>query len=85
MGEFFDLEYIDSLENIHFCLGLIIFNSASLPFWIQFTFMLGANSAAKETVKPSIAPFDVDIIVWFINPCLAAIDENNRTDPLFFF
>ena len=51
---------------------------------IQFTLILGANSAANEIVKPSTAPFAEATIAWLGNPCFIATVENNTTDPLFF-
>ena len=52
---------------------------------IQFTLTSGASSAARDKVNPSIAPFEVETIVWFVKPCLTAIVEKNKIDPLFFF
>jgi hypothetical protein len=34
----------------------------------QFTLMLGANSAANDTVKPSTAAFAEAIIAWLVKP-----------------
>ena len=47
--------------------------------------MLGANSAAKDTVNPSIAAFADAIIAWLVNPLWAATVENKTIEPLFFF
>ena len=47
--------------------------------------MLGANSAARETVSPSTAAFVEAIIAWLVNPLWAATVENKTTEPLFFF
>ena len=44
---------------------------------IQFILMLGANSAANASVKPSTAPFAEDTIAWLGKPCLTATVENN--------
>ena len=43
--------------------------------------MLGASSAAKETVKPSIAPFADETILWLVNPFLTATVENKTIEP----
>ena len=50
---------------------------------IQFIRILGASSAAKATVKPSIAALADEIILWFVNPFFAATVENRTIDPLF--
>jgi hypothetical protein len=47
--------------------------------------MLGANSAANASVKPSTAPFAEDTIAWLGKPCLTATVENNTIEPLFCF
>ena len=46
---------IPSATILFFKIGSAIFELVKLGA-IQFTLILGANSAAKETVKPSIAP-----------------------------
>ena len=51
----------------------------------QFTLMCGANSAARETVKPSTAAFVDAMIAWLVNPLCAATVENKTIEPLFFF
>ena len=45
-----------------------IFDSVMLGA-IQLTLILGANSAAKLSVKPSIAPLAEETMLWFGNPC----------------
>ena len=52
---------------------------------IQFTLMLGASSAAKATVKPSTPDLADEIILWLMNPFLAATVENSTIEALFFF
>ena len=47
------------------------------------TLMFGANSAANETVNPSIAALVDAIIEWFVKPLCAATVENKTIDPLF--
>jgi len=42
--------------------------------------MLGANSAAKATVKPSTPDFAEEIILWLTKPFFAATVENKTTD-----
>ena len=51
----------------------------------QFTLMCGANSAARETVKPSTAAFVDAIIAWLVKPLCAATVEKKTIAPLFFF
>ena len=43
---------------------------------IQLTLIFGANSAAKDTVSPSIAPLADATILWLVNPLLTATVEN---------
>ena len=52
---------------------------------IQFTLMFGANSAAKDTVNPSIAPLADETILWLVKPLLTATVENKTIEPLFCF
>ena len=52
---------------------------------IQFILIFGANSAARETVKPSIAALTDEMILWLAKPFFAASVENKTIDPLFFF
>ena len=52
---------------------------------IQFTLMFGANSAAKDTVSPSIAPLADETILWLVKPLLTATVENKTIEPLFCF
>ena len=52
---------------------------------IQFTLIFGANSAAKDTVSPSIAPLAEDTMLWLVNPLLTATVENKTIEPLFCF
>ena len=52
---------------------------------IQFTLIFGANSAARETVRPSIAALADEIMLWLAKPLFAATVENKTIDPLFFF
>ena len=52
---------------------------------IQFTLILGANSAASVTVKPSTAAFVDAMIAWLVKPLCAATVENKTIEPLFFF
>ena len=47
--------------------------------------MLGANSAAKATVKPSTPDFAEEIILWLTKPFFAATVENKTTEALFLF
>ena len=47
--------------------------------------MCGANSAARETVKPSTAAFVDAMIAWLVKPLCAATVENKTIEPLFFF
>ena len=75
---------IPSATILFFKIGSAIFEFVKLGA-IQFTLMLGANSAAKETVKPSIAPLTEAIILWLLNPLWAATVEKRTMDPLFFF
>ena len=75
---------IPSANALFFNIGSAIFELVRLGA-IQFTLMFGANSAARDTVKPSTAAFVDAIIVWLVNPLWAATVENKTTDPLFFF
>ena len=52
---------------------------------IQLTLIFGANSAARETVRPSIAPFAEATMLWLVNPLLTATVENKTIEPLFCF
>ncbi len=52
---------------------------------MQLTLTFGANSAANETVNPSIAALAEEIILWFVNPFLAATVEKRTIDPLLAF
>ena len=52
---------------------------------IQFILIFGASSAARDTVKPSIAALADEIILWLTKPLRAATVENKTIDPLFFF
>ena len=40
-----------------------------------------ANSAANETVSPSIAPFADDTMLWLVKPLLTATVENKTIEP----
>ena len=75
---------IPSANALFFNIGSAIFELVKLGA-MQFTLMLGANSAANETVNPSTAAFVEAIIAWLVNPLCAATVENKTTDPLFFF
>ena len=58
-----------------FKIGWAIFEFDKLNATL-FTLMFGANSAANDTVNPSIAAFVDAIIEWFVNPLWAATVEN---------
>ena len=82
----FGIGCIASIAFLTFSLDIIfldILDSVILGA-IQFTLILGDNSAANDNVRASNAPFAEDMIVWFANPCYTANDENNRSDPAFF-
>ena len=67
-----------------FNIGSAIFDFVKLGA-TQFTLMFGANSAARETVKPSTAAFVDAMIAWLVKPLCAATVENKTIEPLFFF
>ena len=52
---------------------------------MQLTLMLGANSAARDTVNPSTAPLADATMLWLVNPLLTATVENKTIEPLFCF
>ena len=54
---------IPSAKALFFSIGSAIFEFVKLGA-IQFTLILGANSAARETVKPSTAALADAIIAW---------------------
>jgi hypothetical protein len=75
---------IPSASTLFLSIGSAIFEFVRLGA-IQLTLIFGANSAARETVKPSTAALADAIIAWLVNPLCAATVENNTIDPLFFF
>lgn len=44
---------------------------------MQLTLILGANSAARATVSPSMAPLELDTKLWKVKPVCTATVENN--------
>mmetsp|Transcript_5067 Transcript_5067/g.11004 ORF Transcript_5067/g.11004 Transcript_5067/m.11004 type:complete len:105 (+) Transcript_5067:451-765(+) len=51
----------------------------------QFTRIAGASSAARDTVRPCIAPLLAATTAWLAKPLLAATEEKKTAEPLFFF
>ena len=75
---------IPSARTVFFNIGWAVFELVKLNA-TQFTLIFGANSAARETVKPSTAALVEAIIEWLVKPLWAATVENNTREPLFFF
>ena len=63
-------------------IGFAIFDCVILGA-IQFTLILGANSAARDVVKPWIAHFAVEITECILKPRSTATVENKTIEPLF--